>query len=326
MSELIAPPPPCVDSMAEPLRRLAELLRAAGYRFHTVTPATHARVLARGQRWARDLADAFGWNLPFQTTLLGAARCAELAAAAIIEAHGDGWKALLRAACVGELIVFHSAYPTVQEDAVFFGPDTYRFIAAIERTLPTLPALVSLPARVIEIGCGSGAAAIVLARALPRAAVTAADINDHALALTAHNARIAGVAPLRVLHSDLLKDVDGSFDLIVANPPYMLDGAARAYRHGGGSHGEGLALAIVDAALARLAPGGSLLLYTGAAVVRQRDQFYEAAAPRLQAAGCRWHYEELDPDVFGEELAQPAYADVERIAAVWLTVTMPDCV
>lgn len=323
MSELIAPPPPCIDSMAEPLRRLAELLRAAGYRFHTVTPATHARVLARGQRWARDLADAFGWNLPFQTTLLGAARCAELAAAAIIEAHGDGWKALLRAASVGESIVFHSAYPTAQEDAVFFGPDTYRFIAAIERTLPALPALAAAPARVIEIGCGAGAAAIVLARALPRAAVTASDINDHALALTALNARIAGVTSLRAVHSDLLKNVDGSFDLIVANPPYMLDGAARAYRHGGGGHGEGLALAIVDAALARLAPGGSLLLYTGAAVVRQRDQFYEAAAPRLKAAGCRWHYEELDPDVFGEELEQPAYADVERIAAVWLTVTMP---
>ena len=35
------------------------------------------------------------------------------------------------------------------------------------------------------------------------------------------------------------------------------------------------------------------------------------------------HYEEIDPDVFGEELENPAYAEVERIAAVVLTLTMP---
>ncbi|MDB5961129.1 MAG: SAM-dependent methyltransferase [Massilia sp.] len=317
MLDLIATSPPCADHMGLALTGLADLVRAAGYRFQTVTPATHQRVLQRGQRWARDLADAFGWNLPFHTALLDEARCAELAAAGVIEAHGEGWKARLRAATLGQRIVFHSAYPTEQEDAVFFGPDTYRFVAAIERTLPALP----LPARVIDIGCGAGAAAIVLAGALPHAEVIGADINQRALALTAHNARIAGVR-LQTAHSDLLDGVDGRFDLIVANPPYMLDASARAYRHGGGGHGEGLALAIVRAGLARLAPGGSLLLYTGAAIVRQRDQFYEAAAPLLRAAGCAWHYEELDPDVFGEQLEQPGYADVERIAAVWLTVTM----
>lgn len=306
------------------LERLAALLRVSNYRFHTVTPATHRRVLAReqarGQRQASDMADAFGWNLPFQTSLLGAAHCAELAAAGVIAPHGDGWKATLRAASLGDLIVFHSAYPTEQEDAVFFGPDTYRFVGAIERALPAMA--LAPPRRVIEIGCGAGAAAIVLAAALPAAQVSAVDINQRALALTAHNARIACVA-VRTLWSDLLDGVDGQFDLIVANPPYMLDSAGRAYRHGGGGHGEGLALAIVRAALARLAPGGTLLLYTGAAFVRQHDQFYDAAAPLLRAAGCRWHYEELDPDVFGEELEQPGYADVERIAAVWLRVTVP---
>ena len=32
----------------------------------------------------------------------------------------------------------------------------------------------------------------------------------------------------------------------------------------------------------------------------------------------RWHYEELDPDVFGGQLSCAGYEDVERIAAVWL--------
>lgn len=304
----------------EALLRLGAQLRAADYRFHAVTPATHQRVLARGQQWAQGLADAFGWNMPFQTPLLGAERCAELAAAGCISAHGEGWKANLRAASLGQLIVFHSAYPTDQRDAVFFGPDTYRFVSAIERTLPTLD---KPPGRVIEIGCGAGPAAIVLAAALPHAEVIAADINQRALDLAAINARMAGVQNMRTVFSDLLEGVDGAFDLIVANPPYLLDAAARAYRHGGGRHGEGLAVAILQAALKRLAPGGTLMLYTGTAFVNQRDEFRSAVAPLLDNASCQWRYEELDPDVFGEELEQPAYADVDRIAVVWLVLTVP---
>ncbi|WP_426114852.1 methyltransferase [Massilia sp. PWRC2] len=324
MSALIVPSAPPAPSFEHALHELAALLRAAGYRFHTVTPATHRRVLARGVHLARDLADAFGWNLPFATALLGEARCAALAAAAIIVRHGDGWKALLRAASLGERIIFHSAYPTEQHDAVFFGPDSYRFVGAIARTLPTLAAP---PRRVVEIGCGAGPAAIVIGTALQDAEVIAADINPRALAFTAANASLAGLKNVRTLHSDLLSavtdDAGRPIDLVLANPPYMLDAGARAYRHGGGGHGEGLALAIVRSALARLAPGGTLMLYTGAPFVRQRDQFLEGAAPLLDGAGCRWHYEELDPDVFGEELEQPGYADVERIAAVWLVAQVP---
>lgn len=307
-----------LDTIA--LLRLGAHLRAADYRFHAVTPATHQRVLARGQQWARSLADAFGWNMPFQTPLLGPERCTELAAAGCISAYGEGWKANLRAAALGDLLVFHSGFPTEQRDAVFFGPDTYRFVGAIERTLPTLK---KVQARVIEIGCGAGPAAIALAAAMPQAEVIAADINQRALDMTAVNARMAGVQNLRTALSDLLDGVDGAFDLIVANPPYLLDAAARAYRHGGGHHGEGLAVAIVQAALERLAPGGTLMLYTGTAFVNQRDEFHSAIAPLLEHADCDWRYEELDPDVFGEELEQPAYADVDRIAAVWLVLTVP---
>ena len=223
-------------------------------------------------------------------------------------------------AALGELLLFHSAYPTDASDAVFFGPDSYRFVAAIERTLPTL---ARPPRRLVDIGCGAGPAAIVLAAAVPHAEVIAVDINRRALALTAANARLAGVTNLRTAISDLLSGVDGVIDVVVANPPYMLDAGARTYRHGGGGHGEGLAVAIVRAALARLAPGGTLMLYTGAPFVRQRDQLLDAVAPLLDGAGCHWRYEELDPDVFGEQLDQPGYAEVERIAAVWLVARMP---
>jgi hypothetical protein len=65
-------------------------------------------------------------------------------------------------------------------------------------------------------------------------------------------------------------------------------------------------------------------MYTGTAVVAGRDVFLEHAKEILSRAGLRFRYEEIDPDVFGEELDEPAYADVERIAAVGLVVYAMD--
>jgi hypothetical protein len=82
--------------------------------------------------------------------------------------------------------------------------------------------------------------------------------------------------------------------------------------------GAGLSLQIVDAALERLRAGGTLLLYTGIAIVDGRDEFLEAILPPLKAACDSWSYEELDPDIFGGQLDCEGYEEVERIAAVWL--------
>ena len=123
---------------------------------------------------------------------------------------------------------------------------------------------------------------------------------------------------LRALHSDLLSAVDGEFDLILANPPYLIDADQRAYRHGGGPLGAGLSLAILDAALQRLAPGGTLLLYTGVAMLDNQDPFLAEVRRRLQGGAFSWTYREVDPDVFGEELLGGAYVKCDRIAAVVL--------
>jgi hypothetical protein len=63
-----------------------------------------------------------------------------------------------------------------------------------------------------------------------------------------------------------------------------------------------------------------VLLYTGVAIVDGRDELREALADQLPALGCTLRYRELDPDVFGEELVKPAYAEVERIAAIGAVV------
>jgi methylase of polypeptide subunit release factors len=118
--------------------------------------------------------------------------------------------------------------------------------------------------------------------------------------------------------SDLLDGVDGRFDLVMSNPPYILDEDELVYRHGGGEHGAELSIRIVRAALERLYPGGSLLLYTGVAIVDGEDRFLAAVRPLLEASCSDWRYEELDPDVFGSQLGCEGYEDVERLAAVWL--------
>jgi methylase of polypeptide subunit release factors len=236
---------------------------------------------------------------------------------------GDGWRSLVRLSTLGGELFLHSAFPTAEPDAVFFGPDTYRFAAAVEAHLERRPS--SAPVRrAVDIGCGAGPGAILVAKARPAAAVLMVDINESALRLARLNAALAGAGNAQARRSDLLSGVSdsGPFDLVIANPPYLVDPSERAYRHGGGPLGAGLSLAILDAALGRLAPGGTLLLYTGAAVVNGHDPFRAAAEERLRSdPRVGWTYRETDPDVFGEELDTPAYAEADRIAAVVLTAT-----
>jgi hypothetical protein len=78
---------------------------------------------------------------------------------------------------------------------------------------------------------------------------------------------------------------------------------------------------IVRESLPRLQKGGSLLLYTGVAMVAGTDPFFESIQALLGDDNFSWTYRELDPDVFGEELLKPGYERVERIAVVALTVT-----
>jgi len=299
---------------------LGRALEAAHYRFTTITPASHQHINDRpGNETAVDLRGVFGWSRPFDEHALPPAIDPDIVAlmrrAGVLDESGPLPRSAVRASTLGERCYFHSAYPTSRADSVFFGPDTYRFVAAIERELRKLAAP---PARVVDIGCGAGPGAVQIARRFPEAEVFAADINPASLALTAINAGLAGARNVVPVASNLLDGVDGEFDLIVSNPPYMVDPDARAYRSGGGMRGAELSLQIVQAAMARLRPGGSLLLYTGVAISADRDEFQGAIAPLLDAACQAWTYEELDPDVFGEDLATPAYEGVERIAAVWL--------
>lgn len=290
------------------LRRLDSL----GYRFTTPAPGTHRRVLLRrGLRDARSLEEVFGWNLPFRQAWMDPELFTLLQAADAVRRHGPRWRAALRAASVGPLLFLHSAFPPREVDAVFFGPDSYRFTDFIRAELPAL----GPGARIIDIGAGSGVGGIFASSLRPQAQLTLTDVNPAALALAAVNAAFAGIDP-GLVRGPGLPDAAGEADIIVANPPYIGGGPHQAYADGGGLLGEQASVDWARAAAARLAPGGRLLLYSGSAIVNGEDRMKAALARIADAAGMAFAYRELDPDVFPATLARPAYWRAERIAAI----------
>lgn len=296
------------------LLALLGALERLGYRFITPTPETHARVIAR-RRQARDLRDIFGWSLPFAAEMLPADVLALLGQADAVAHEGGLLKSRYRVSSIGERLFLHSAYPTDAPDSVFLGPDTYRFVDFLRSELPRAGKV----RRLVDIGAGAGMGAIMAAALLPGARLTLVDINPAALRLARVNARAAGLE-VETIEGSGIDAVSGAVDFAIANPPYIVDPQNRTYRHGGDMHGARLSLDWTLAAARRLEAGGRMLLYTGAAIVDGRDALREALERDLPDLGCTLRYRELDPDIFGEELGRPAYADVERIAAIGAVV------
>jgi release factor glutamine methyltransferase len=306
---------------ASAIVRLGRKLLAAGYRFTTITPASHHIVDARRIRGAT-LRDVFGWSRSFAAHDLPDDILAELIDAGAMEPAAGLFRSRLRFSTLDRQIFAHSAFPTIEPDAVFFGPDTYRFARAVRQHIEGRTQSGAL--RVLDVGAGSGAGGLHAAACLAGAigSLTLSDINERALRSCVINAALNGIEAT-VIASDLYQSIRGAFDLIMSNPPYLVDPLERAYRHGGGAYGGALSVRIAEQGAERLAPGGVLLLYTGSAIVDGVDLLQEALRARFERSRFKLSYEEIDPDVFGEELRDPPYDRADRIAAVLATIENP---
>jgi release factor glutamine methyltransferase len=132
----------------------------------------------------------------------------------------------------------------------------------VERCLELIAELAE-PA-VIDIGVGSGAIALAIADEHPGARVVATDSSSGALAVAAENAAQTGLA-VELVAGELFAGLDGPFDLVVSNPPYVAPEEVSELPPEVAEHEPRAALiesgateAIAREALSRLVPGGSL--------------------------------------------------------------------
>ncbi len=289
---------------------LLDRLEEAGYHFVTPTPATHRTVAERRDRATPgDLRDIFGWSRPFAAGDLPGELFDLLRRARALDTAGDLFRSALRVSTLDGRLHLHSA-PGSAKDAVFLGPDSYRFVRFLAQALPG-----ATPRRVLDIGVGPGAGALALAARHPGAEVVGVDVNPAALGLLRANATHQGLDVAGLLGPGL-DTVAGRFDLIVANPPYIADPDGRTYRDGGDGLGVALGLSWVEAGVQRLAPGGRMMLYTGSPIRDGRDPVQDRLRALADERGLDLDYSEIDPDVFGGMLRRDAYREVERIAAI----------
>jgi len=211
----------------------------------------------------------------------------------------------------------HSAFPTKQDDAVFFGPDTYFFLNFLTEASKNL--VNKRPRIIVDVCCGSGAGAIHMARQHPQSQSLGLDLNPKALDLGGVNCKLAD-CQVEFSESDLFAAVSSKkdIDLIVSNPPYIASSeGVPMYAAGGGPQGLTLPLRIVEEGVQALADGGLLMIYTGVPISYERprhDPFLERI--RQTKSAKLVSYKIIHPDMFGEELSSPAYADTGRIQVV----------
>jgi release factor glutamine methyltransferase len=195
---------------------------------------------------------------------------------------------------------FYSLDFTVTPAVLIPRPETELLV---DLSLARIP--LDFPYRILDLGTGSGAIALTIAKHRPLATITAVDISADAIAVAKINATQLNIRNVRIIVGDWFRQLgDERFDLIVSNPPYVAEGDPHLSR-GDLRYEPGPALAagrggleciesIAACAPAHLAPKGVLLLEHG----------YD------QASACR---QLLSKAGFGGVFSLPDIAGIQRV-------------
>lgn len=209
----------------------------------------------------------------------------------IAERH---YQQLVRRRVAGEPIAYIRGYKEflglqflVDARVLIPRPETELLVERVVGWLVTRP-----DARVVDIGTGSGAVAIGIAREIPAATVLAVDISQEALTVAGENAKRHEVS-IDFRNGSLLEPIDGQVDLVVANLPYLsrdeyedLRATSIAFepRLALTDEADGLTLfrQLFEQVPGKLTPGGAVLLEIGAL---QPDALAELVREQLPGFG-----------------------------------------
>jgi len=156
------------------------------------------------------------------------------------------------------------------------------------------------PLKLLDLGTGSGSILLTLLAELPQAEGVGTDASEGALRVAAENARRLGVAPrARFLAADWLDGVEGQFDLIVSNPPYIPSAEIASLARevavydprpalDGGADGLDAYRRIARGAGLLLAPGGLLVVEIGASQADAVLALLQEAGFPVDESAVRW--------------------------------------
>jgi release factor glutamine methyltransferase len=193
---------------------------------------------------------------------------------------------------------FYSLRFRVSEDVLIPRPETEHLVIEALDCAKRMR-VADRPLQIADIGTGSGAIAVAIARHLPGAEITAVDRSPAALRIAAWNAQQHGVGErIRFLESDLLAAVDtpAQFDILCSNPPYVseseyaeLSPTVRDFEPKeallAGPRGTEVIERILRQTPDRLCGGGRLILELSPMIA---DACAALAAQSSQLTGLRW--------------------------------------
>ena len=231
----------------------------------------------------------------------------------LVEREHRQVRALVRLVPHGDYVIASDAGRETGEDV------PYDYVPGVQAPSVTLAKLAVRRrcARTADVGTGCGIQALIAAKHTER--VVATDTNPRALSFAAFNAALNGIGNVELrLVGDGFEPLAGErFDLIVANPPYVISpDAAHAYRDSGLAADE-LSRRIVQAAPAHLEEGGFAHVLVSWADTAEGDSA-EPLRAWVDGSGCdAWllHYRTSDPLTHAAGWLQPLSETDARLYA-----------